>query len=691
MSWNILSGRTAAVAALVPCSLTLLFVGFPAQAEQGQDSFGYRMLEGVTVTATKTARDPFEVAESVSIVDQDRIEAAQASDLADLLEDLPNVDVAGGPRSIGQRVVIRGLSDDRILFVIDGARQNYDRAHDSRIFLDPDLFKQVEVLRGPASALWGSGALGGVVSFTTKDAADFLEPGQTFGARIKAGYQGVNAQQHVSAAVYGRADDRLDYLLGLSYRNADDTELGDGSTLEHSAFDSLAGLAKLTWKPAPFHSLTGSLQTFDYDGEVPSNAQTAGADDELLDRAIEQRNFTLRYGYDNPDDTHLRPTVVLYHNLTGIDEKRLTDGRRDQTDFTTTGLDARNSSSFGQGGGFRQTLTYGFDYYRDEASATRDGKPRDSYPDAEATVFSFYAQDEITVGERWTITPGLRWDRYRSESADSTIDDQEASELSKKLGVGFRVTSWFSLHTAYTEAFRAPDLTELFVSGTHFTCGPGCANLFVPNPNLKPEKAHNKEISARLRRDDLFMPGDQGRFRATYFRNDVDDFIDSIVIFSPRPMPGNPGPGGIATSQNVRDAELDGFELELAYDAPDGYAGLAYSQTRGDNADTDEPLSDIPADAWVVRAGLRFPAQQLTVGWRTQIVADQNRIPEGGEPTDGYTVHDLSLNWIPHQGSLKGLRFDAGIANLTDVDYRQHLSVLKAPGRNVKVALSYLF
>jgi hemoglobin/transferrin/lactoferrin receptor protein len=162
MSWNILSGRTAAVAALVPCSLTLLFVGFPAQAEQGQDSFGYSMLEGVTVTATKTARDPFEVAESVSIVDQDRIEAAQASDLADLLEDLPNVDVAGGPRSIGQRVVIRGLSDDRILFVIDGARQNYNRAHDSRIFLDPDLFKQVEVLRGPASALWGSGALGGV-------------------------------------------------------------------------------------------------------------------------------------------------------------------------------------------------------------------------------------------------------------------------------------------------------------------------------------------------------------------------------------------------------------------------------------------------------------------------------------------------------------------------------------------------
>ena len=690
MSRNIVADRPTVAAALAPCAFSLLLAGFPVQAQEG-DGFGYSTLEGVTATATKTARDPFDVAESVSVVDEERIEETQATDLADLLADLPNVDVAGGSRSIGQRVVIRGLSDDRILFVIDGARQNYDRAHDSRIFLDPDLFKQVEVLRGPASALWGSGALGGVISFTTKDAADWLAPGQTFGARLKAGYQDVNAQKHIGAAVYGRAGDSLDYLLDLSYRDAKDTELGDGSTLEHSAFDSLAGLAKLTWTPAPFHALSGSFQSYDYDGEVPSNAQTAGSDADLVDRAIQQRNTTLRYRYDNPADAYLKPTVVLYHNATDIDEKRLTDGRRDQTDFTTTGLDARNSMTFGQAGQFGQVLTYGFDVYRDEASATRDGAPRDSYPDAQATVLGLYLQDEIFVGDRWTLTPGLRWDRYRSESDTGVADDQDESELSKKLGLGYRVTSWLSLHAAYTEAFRAPDLTELFVSGTHFTCGPGCANRFVPNPDLKPEKAHNKEIGARLRRDDLFVAGDQGRFRATGFRNDVEDFIDSIVIFSPRPVPGNPGPGGITTNQNVRDAKLTGFELELAYDAPRWTAGVAYSQTRGDNADTGEPLSDIPADAWSLRAGLRFPAQHLTLNWRTQIVNDQDRIPAGGEPTDGYTVHDIGLSWVPRHASFKGLRIDAGIDNITDVDYRQHLSVLKAPGRNAKAALSYSF
>ncbi|MFO7640682.1 MAG: TonB-dependent receptor plug domain-containing protein [Candidatus Competibacteraceae bacterium] len=194
MLWKIVADCPArrVVTAIAPCALSLALAGVPARAGEGWNDFDGRQLD--TVTATKTAHDPFAVAESVSIVDREDIESTQAANLADLLGDLPNVDVAGGPRAIGQRVVIRGLSDSRILFAIDGARQNYNRAHESRIFLDPELFKRVEVLRGPASALWGSGALGGVVSFTTVDAADFLAPGQTFGARLKGGYQDVNAQ-----------------------------------------------------------------------------------------------------------------------------------------------------------------------------------------------------------------------------------------------------------------------------------------------------------------------------------------------------------------------------------------------------------------------------------------------------------------------------------------------------------------
>ena len=670
--------------------LTLLVLTTSIQA--GGKPASYSVLEGITVKATKTPRDPFDVPESVSIVDEERIEAEQASDIGDILENLPNVDIGGGPRAGGERFVIRGLDDERVLFLLDGARQNFVRGHIARVFVDPDLLKQVEVLRGPASALWGSGTVGGVMAFTTKDAVDMLVPGERFGSRIKGGYQGVNEQRLASAAVYGLAGDNFDYLLNIAFRDADDLELGDGTTLDNSGFESVAGLAKGTWTPGPFHTFSGSFQTFDKDAGVPSNPQGAATPTNLVDRDTEQRNITLRYHYENPDNPLLQLSAVLYRNTTDMVEIRRSDGRHDETEFTTTGFDVRNSMVFGATGAIRQVLTYGVDFYRDATKARRNGAPRTSFPDGKSTVLGVYVQDEIAVGKRWTLTPGLRWDRYQSKSDAGIARDIDENELSVKLGAGVQVTDWLSLHAAYNEAFRAPNLTELFTSGTHFTCGPRCANLFVPNPDLRPEKANNKEVSVRLRSRDLFVPGDRGRFRATFFQNDVDDFIDAVVNFSPSPMPPyNLGRGGISTNRNVRDAELKGYELELTYDAPRWFAALSYAQTRGDNKTTGEPLSAIPADEWDIRLGLRSPAKHLSLGWHTRIVDDQNRVPGGGTTTEGYTVHDLNLTWAPTREGLKGLRVDFGIDNVTDKDYRRHNAVLKEPGRNVKMSVSYRF
>lgn len=81
----------------------------------------------------------------------------------------------------------------------------------------------------------------------------------------------------------------------------------------------------------------------------------------------------------------------------------------------------------------------------------------------------------------------------------------------------------------------------------------------------------------------------------------------------------------------------------------------------------------------------------LSLGWRSSIIEAQNRVPTGGTPTPGYTLHDLTLTWLPQNGSLKGVRLDFGIDNLTDKDYRRHLNVLRDPGRNYKLAVSYQF
>ncbi|MDP1559476.1 MAG: TonB-dependent receptor plug domain-containing protein [Nitrosomonas sp.] len=97
----------------------------------------YTNMHEITVTATRTNRKVSDVPESVSVVDTEQLQTRQAADIGDVLRYLPNVELGGGPRNLGMNPNIRGLGDARILFLLDGARQDFRRGHNSRIFIDP--------------------------------------------------------------------------------------------------------------------------------------------------------------------------------------------------------------------------------------------------------------------------------------------------------------------------------------------------------------------------------------------------------------------------------------------------------------------------------------------------------------------------------------------------------------------------
>ncbi|MFW5723145.1 MAG: TonB-dependent hemoglobin/transferrin/lactoferrin family receptor [Halochromatium sp.] len=670
--------------ALTLCGLPLTLVAAPALANPDEVR-----LSPVIITATKTSQPLDQVPESVSIIDRDQIEARQPQTLGRLLEDVPNVSVGGGPRGIGQRVTIRGVSDSRILFLLDGARQNFSAGHSARFFVEPDLLRQVEVIRGPASALWGSGAIGGVIALETVDASDLLAPGQTLGGRVRTGYQDANDQWMGGLSAYGRVNDQLELLVDLNRREAGDTRLGDGEDLRHSGFVRTSGLAKGTWSGDDINWFSVGYLGFDEEGEVPSNAQIEATPETLVDRTTRQDTLNFRYWRDDPDTPSFNPALRLYRTQTRIDEARKQDARHDDTELTTIGLDLRNTMRLG-GGAFDQLISYGLEYYKDTAAAERNGIPRPSAPDGSQQIISAYLQNEILIGERLTLIPGIRFDQYTGKLDQASNETNEDSAWSAKIGAHLRVTDWLSFQASYNEAFRAPSLSELFVSGVHFSCGPGCQNRFVPNPDLKPEKARNQEIGLRLSQRDLLTDGDRAGLRAALFRNDVEDFIDRAVIFTPRPMPGNPGPGGVTTQENVTDARLEGVEIEAIYDAPRWFAGLAYAQTRGDNDTTGDPLASVQPDEWIARLGLRFPAQSLETGAQGRFIAAQNRVPEGVEPASSHQLYDLWLTWRPDR-PLAGLSLDVGIDNLLDEDYTPYGSVLQGPGRNLKATLSYRF
>jgi hemoglobin/transferrin/lactoferrin receptor protein len=635
-------------------------------------------IQELAVTATKTPRDPITTPGEVNVISEQELARTQAQSLDDVLRYQPGVDVQNGPRRIGELPVIRGLTGLRVLTTVDGVRLNFQSAHRGRLFVEPDVLKQIEVVRGPNSALWGSGALGGVVALTTKDPGDYLEPGATFGGTIRFGYQGANNEYHLSPTLFGRSE-LAEFLASFTGRRAGDIRLGgDAGTLPNSAEDIDSGLGKLIWHLGPFDDLTLSVQGFFEDGRVPTNPGVTTAEPSAIaDRITRQLTYRIGYTRHTPDNPYVNLAAFLYYTQMDIEEKRLSDAQPASIDYSTLGAEVRNASQVRLAPWQQHRVTYGLEWYRDTQNASQGTGTNTLFPNSEATNLALYRQDELTLWNRIFLIPALRWDRFENDPVDQKrVTD---SKLSPKIGVVLKITDFLYVETNYGEGFRAPNFGELFIAGTHF---PGA--VFVPNPDLKPEKSKNIDAGIRIRRDRLLFAQDRFLLRGAYFHNSLDDFIDFNVSFNP------------ATRQlafrpvNIQEARIRGYEAEMQWDFSPGFTFLAnYTDIRGDDQTNHQPLATIPPRKGVLGLDYLYAPWALTVGSRRQIVADQNRVPEGTLRTGGYTIYDLYASWQPRQGVLKGLRVDFGIDNLTDKEYRRHLSSLPEAGINPKATISY--
>lgn len=673
-------------------------------------------LEPITVTATKTPRRIGDVAESLSQIDRASLQDFAASDLAEALAQVPGADIAGGPRPGGEAVVLRGLSGTRVLMAVDGARQNFDGGHRTRLNLDPELLKSVDILRGPASAIWGSDALGGVISLTTKDAADFLEPGEQLGGRLRWRSESADRQRSGGGSAFGRFG-KLDVLADFNRSSQQDLEQADGQRLPFSALDAESGLYKITQFFSDANELALSLQTYRTQGVSPSNpTQDLSDTNPLLDRENDQRYLTGRYSFQSPDADALfaGANLTLYRSTLDTVEDRVDEPRFDTLAFETTGGSVQTTLHLPA---LASRLTLGGESYVDSGAATRDGAPRPQFPDAERRVSGVFVQDEIEWGN-WSLTPGIRHDRFHSRSNTGAGESIEETAVSPKLGLSYAATHWLTLTGLYAEAFRAPSLLESYAQGTHFL-----GNEFRPNPDLVPEKADNRELGLRLRFLDLLGRDDRLSVRMNIFDNDVRDFIETVVVveeqgpFPPAlqcapPFPavgcvnrnddGTANPavpvlifiGGYTTSENLTRARIRGGELEAAYDIGAFTLKLGYSRTQGRNDDNGQPLLNIPAHR--LSFGTGWQSGPWRAGARVQRVDAQNSVPvlDDGTPvipgTPGYTVADVYASWSAQRWA-PGLRLDLGVDNLGNRLYRRHLSNFNEAGRSLRAGLSYQF
>ena len=657
------------------------------------------LAETVVVTASRAESPLLTAPAAIAVRTEEELAAEVARSFTDLFEGIPGISIQGNSRRITEAPNIRGFADQQVVVRQDGGRQNFNAAHGGRFFTDPDLLQRVEVLRGANSAVFGSGALGGVVSLTTRTARDLLESGEEFGGRYRVGYQsnGGDLTQSFSGFAAGETLEAL-VNFGLGGTRAPVRD-GNGEAIPNTEDELQNGLVKLGWTPSATTRWEVSWQGFDNQAAEPTNANDLTGT--VVDR--DTRFEALRAAFRTRSETSewFDLSILGYRNQVEVGEDMRIRTRRDDTAFETLGVEAHNSSRFRWGSAVRFTLNVGAEAYRDRQSGTRDGAPRLQFPDAEAAYAGAFVYGEAEVRERLQLAAGLRRDSWRIRA--DRFPERDEGQTSPRATAGFRLTDAAFVWVGASRGFRVPSLTELYADGLHFQFPVGSGvqvlNWFRPDPTLAAERGASWEAGFRGGRGAL-------SFETTCFHQAVGNYVDQIVVVADpsRELEVDPVTGVTilqGSTFNVSlDARLRGCEAAALYQKPRFRLRATGSLLDTENLDTGHPLGRAPANALYLMASTRVPSLDLEMGGRATFAGSRARAgltasrsadaaTEGNTPT--YRVLDLFLRFRPDQGPFAGVDWTLAVNNLTDEYYAVFPAVVPQPGRSLRVAAAYRF
>lgn len=679
-------------AALLAGTSCLLMAG-AAQAQEAhpksEGSAAAQLSLGRIVVSAGAEKVAIDTPQAVTALDQEDIDQTQATTMGDLLEAIPGVSVVGGVSALGQGFNIRGMgtgiadSDSRILTQIDGVTKFYEQYRMGALFSEPELYKRVEVLRGPASStLYGAGALAGVVNFTTKDASDFLKGDDRFAVRLKGGFESNSEGLSGSAILAAKPSENLDLLAVITARDADHYKSGDGVTVNPSNVKSNSYLLKGRYYIGgdKQHSIWASYQNWRSDStQMYDQAEAFGTTP--VRRKVD--DVTAVVGYDNDfGGSRLFNLEAQGSYANSKVEQRETTFLPGVTysefSYETWQGRIQNTSRFSWGEDWAGFLFVGVQANRQErrnprvnaAGVTNPGAA--THPEGDMDKYGIYAQAELVWSDKLTIIPGVRVDKTKLKpgAGVTTRRAVEDTAASPKLAVLYSLTDNFAVFGSVARTVRMPVLDEIY-SRTN-----AAASNF--SLNLKPEESDNIEGGVTLSFDGVIAEGDAVRVKVTAFRNDVSNLITR-------------GTANSAYFVNVGESRFEGVEVEAEYASRGLFARAGLSVIDGENRITGNPLNTIPADELDVTLGYRFTDLNLSAGWRGEFAADQKDIGPGGKRTGGYGVHNLFVTWTPQDGALSGLEVRAGVDNVLDKQFRRHLSALDAEGRTFKLTLARTF
>lgn len=687
------------------------------------------------VVAHKSRRSIHEIAANVTVVSREDISDNLATSVAEVFRYSPGIDYeASGSRFGTEGINIRGIGGNRVAMLVDSVplSDQFDVgsfSNATRDFVNAGLIQRVEVLHGPASALYGSAAIGGVVAVSTPNPAD-LAGADAIGGDATATWRGADQSTHATA-MFAFGDESLGLLLGGSLRSGQELDSAAVSeNLDLRDFERRSALMKFvaddrfgqTWRIGVIHQdsdVFSDLNSMLGTGRYVSTSALEGNDEYTLDLV----NATYELG--SPGSWVDAGVLRAFYETAGISQLTLDErglaatptsiDRYFNFDQEIRGLEL-NLQKSSAGEHATHKLGFGVEYRQRETTEFRDGLstnmldgtstnvilgeafPLRDFPVSLSREWGAYVEDTISVGD-WSLIGAIRADRFDLSPKNDPVYAEDypfaspvslsESDISPKIGVIYHANPETDIYAQYAHGFRAPPYEDANI-GLEL---PVFNYRAIPNPDLKSESSDGFDIGIRWQ-------GINSGLRLSAFRTRYTDFIESKVRLGADPASGRI----LFQSQNLSETVVEGIEAGGHIDfrgvleafSVDGSLYLA----RGENRDNGQPLNSVgPGQAvlgtsWTGSSADRRVRLQatLTAGWDDR---DESRgdlfKPAGHAILDLYYTQKLG----------EQTTFRAGLLNLTDRTYWNWSDVrglgandpvmpyLAQPGRNASVSVNF--
>lgn len=671
-------------------------------------------LEEVVVTATRSEKEVFELPYTAELLDFDYLtHRKQARTIPEALQEMPGVMVQKTGHGQGSPF-IRGFTGFRNLLLIDGIRLNNSvfREGPNQYWatVDPLIVERMEIVKGPASVLYGSDAIGGTVNLITREREDYTKDK---GINGRGYYRFATAERsHIGRLeLEGNLGSKLGFLVGGNLKDYGDVTAGrQTGRLPKTAYDQqnvdfkmnlVYPNSKLTFA-YQYDNINDAWRTHRTIYSKSWRGTTVGTDLEL---SLDQKRQLMYLQYEIDKANTFFDKAKFNLSLHSQDEKQFR--RRGNSKRT---IDGFNVDTLGLWGQFISPtkigkLTYGWEYYLDfvdsfrkdpdETDVTKRVSPRGSVADnAKYHLFGLYLQDEIEILKDLELTAGMRYSWMKAtagqvgtgpiEAAFATLPDlsERFNSIVGNARLLYHINENWNVYGGIAQGFRAPNLSDL----TRFDISRS-GEQETPSTSVKPEKYITFETGIKTNYETL-----QGSI--SYFYTMIDGMIVRV------PTGNKIGGSSEVTKRNAGDGFVHGVETSGALNLkvigfPQWTGTLAFSWLNGE-VDTfptstpikkRKPLGFLPPITTILGLKWEHPSQKYWAEGLINIVNDQDRlspgdqrdtqrIPPGGTP--GYTTYTIRGGASLSENA----KIFAAIENITDKNYRVFASGQNEPGRN---------